>query len=237
MSLATTLRARLAPANSVNVIRTYRLSYTRGMGIAADLGQDLIRTRRALGMTQRELGERIGVKQPQIARWESNAYRTASLERVDAIARALGCVADAVAGGAGLAAEASAKYGRAGTATQPLTTTVAPGTLPTPATAVLPVRDLAEIVARLRKHGPELYERFTVRRIGVFGSFLSGEQTADSDVDLLVELDELTWHGFMEAARFCEEILGRKVDFIRPDVLRERLRERVLREVLDVWAA
>lgn len=207
------------------------------MPLPSELGNDLIRTRRSLGMTQRELGERIGVKQPQIARWEAKAYRTASLQRVDAVARALGFVSGAVAHGAGLAAETPAAYGQAATATQPPTATVDRGTPPTPVTAILPVRDLAEIVLRLRQYGPELHRRFTVRRIGVFGSFLVGEQTPDSDVDLLVELDELTWHGFMEAARFCEEILGRKVDFVRPDVLRERLRERVLREVLDVWAA
>jgi uncharacterized protein len=100
-----------------------------------------------------------------------------------------------------------------------------------------PVRDLGEIVARLRGCGPELFDRFSVRRVGVFGSFLTGEQTPDSDVDLLVDFDTLTWAGFMEAARFCEEILGRKVDFIRPGALRDRLRERVLGEVLYVWEA
>lgn len=185
------------------------MCYSPVMRFPSDIGDSLVRSRRSLGMTQRELGERVGVRQPQIARWEASAYRTATLERVDAVARALEPGAPSAAAPAEMAAAGQAR----------------------------PVRDLGEIVARLRERGPELFDRFSVRRVGVFGSFLTGEQTPDSDVDLLVDFETLTWAGFMEAARFCEEILGRKVDFIRPGALRDRLRERVLGEVLYVWEA
>jgi len=55
-----------------------------------DIGALLVAARSAYGVTQRELAERVGVRQPQIARWEASAYRSASLSRVDSIARALG---------------------------------------------------------------------------------------------------------------------------------------------------
>jgi len=71
----------------------------------------------------------------------------------------------------------------------------------------------------------------------VFGSFALGEQTPTSDVDLLVEVDHPAGFRFIEAARFAEEVLGRKVDFVRPQGLSERFIGRVLKEVVYVWSA
>ncbi|HEX9092390.1 MAG TPA: nucleotidyltransferase domain-containing protein, partial [Coriobacteriia bacterium] len=170
----------------------------------------------------RELGGRLGVRQQQIARWESTSYRSAPLERVDAAARALGLefvAAPAVADSALLAAESSGAYG----------TTAISG--------VAPVRDLGEVAARIRANGDVFRDRYHLARIGVFGSFVYGEQTAGSDVDLLVETQDPGGFRFIEAADFAETVLGRHVDFIRPHLLRERLRDRVLREALYVWSA
>lgn len=70
-----------------------------------DIGGNLVAGRVAAGISQRELGERIGVKQQQIARWEASGYRTATLERIAGVADALGV------GTAEVAAEARAAYG------------------------------------------------------------------------------------------------------------------------------
>lgn len=59
------------------------------MGSLLDIGDLLVRARQQRGMSQRELGEAVGVKQQQIARWEASAYRTASLERVSRVAEVL----------------------------------------------------------------------------------------------------------------------------------------------------
>jgi predicted nucleotidyltransferase len=188
----------------------------------SDIGTALVRSRRAQGMSQRELGSRIGVVQQQIARWEAAAYRTAPLARVEAVARELGS-GITLAGEATettlLAAESTATYGAA------------------TATGVVPVRDLGEIAARIRANGDAFRDRYHLDRIGVFGSFVHGEQTPESDVDLLVETQDPGGFRFIEAADLAETILGRRVDFIRPHLLKERLRDRVLREALYVWTA
>lgn len=187
-----------------------------------NIGPRLVAARRAQRMSQRELGGRIGVAQQQVARWEASGYRTAALERVDAVAHALG-LEDAVhtAADPPLAAETQAVYS-------------APAD--SESLAVTPVRDLGEIAARVRAHGRELEERFGIVRIGVFGSFATGEQTETSDVDLLVEMPEPGGFLFVEAAEYVEDFLGRKVDFVRADGLHERLRGRVMRDVLYVWS-
>lgn len=181
-----------------------------------DIGPALIAARHAAGMSQRELGSAIGVAQQQIARWETSGYRNASLERVDAVAQALGYAPADLP----LAAEAQATYAASA---------VAP--------AVTPVRDLGEIAARIRAHGRELKERFGIVRIGVFGSFAYGEQTDTSDVDLLVEMPKPGGFLFVEAADYMERILGREVDFVRPKGLHPRLKDRILRDEIRVWSA
>jgi predicted nucleotidyltransferase len=181
-----------------------------------------VRTRRAQGMSQRELGSRIGVRQQQIARWESAAYRTAPLARVEAVARELGSgirLAGEPAAATLLAAEPTATYAAAA------------------ATGVAPVRDLGEIAARIRANGDTFRDRFGVARIGVFGSFVYGEQARDSDVDLLVEFTRKpSGFAYFEPAVFAEEILGREVEFVEPAFLRERLRDRVLEDTVYVWS-
>lgn len=186
------------------------------------VGSLLARERRAAGISQRELAERLGTTQQQIARWEASDYRTASLERVAAAAEALGvsCSAPLVA------AEAPAVY------------------LPSPPAssiqadaAVTPVRDLGEIAARLRVHTEELRDTYRFDRIGVFGSFAVGEQRLDSDVDLLVDTDDPGGLRFASALLLLERVLGRSVDLVRPHLLKERIRARVLGEVIYVWAA
>jgi predicted nucleotidyltransferase len=185
-----------------------------------DIGSALVAARRAAGISQRELGERVGSVQQQIARWEATGYRTASLEHVDAVARALGY--ERLPGSLPLAAEAQAAY------TTP--SELAPGATP-------PVRDLGEIAARIRAHAREIQERYGIVRIGVIGSFAAGEQTDSSDVDLLVEMPKPGGFLFIEAADYMEQILGRKVDFLEPSALNERLRPRILRGAIYVWAA
>ncbi|MDO8964423.1 MAG: nucleotidyltransferase domain-containing protein [Coriobacteriia bacterium] len=171
--------------------------------------------RRVAAISQRELGERVGVKQQQVARWEATRYRTASLERVDSAARAL---ALDVPLELPLAAETSAAYGA-------------------PDRATTAVRDLGDIVACIRANGAEFRDRYRIDRIGVFGSFVHGEQTPDSDVDLLVETKDPGGFRFISAAGFAESALGRRVDFIQPDSLKDGLRERVLKDVVYVWSA
>ena len=52
-----------------------------------------------------------------------------------------------------------------------------------------PQRSLDELLARLRAELPDLRERWGVRSLGVFGSYVRGRQRPRSDLDLLVEFD------------------------------------------------
>lgn len=187
-----------------------------------DIGDRLVRARRAVGLSQRELAERVGVRQQQIARWESEQYRCVSLARLNRVAEALG-LTDAPAGGAVLVAEACGVYSASVTGHKE---------------RARPARDLGEVVARIRAHSKELNEGFGITRIAVFGSFARGEQSADSDVDVLVEFEEgSSPDDVLGAEERLESILARKVDMGSFQALRPRVRPYVRREAVDVWSA
>jgi predicted nucleotidyltransferase len=94
-----------------------------------------------------------------------------------------------------------------------------------------------EIKALLRAHNDSL-RQFTVRRIGLFGSYATGKQTAKSDVDLVVDFAEPTFDNFMGLVNYLEEVLGKKVNVLTPQGLESirvpKVAETIKRSVLYV---
>ncbi len=82
--------------------------------------------------------------------------------------------------------------------------------------------EFARIRRMLRDHLRELRERYGVDSLGIFGSFVRGDQRAGSDLDLLVEFDEqpLTLLQFIGLENYLSTILGLKVDLVKKDALK-----------------
>ena len=87
-----------------------------------------------------------------------------------------------------------------------------------------------DVVAILRD-ARKMLRRFGVRRIGLFGSFARGDQTADSDLDFLVELEKPNFGDFMDLAFFLEDRFGRRVELITNGNLSPYIAPAVEREV------
>ena len=96
------------------------------------------------------------------------------------------------------------------------------------------VRSRNEVLATLRSLKPELIRRFGVREISLFGSFARGEETAASDVDILVDVDPAIGLGFVSLADFLQAALGRRVDLVSTRALRPRHRDAIRPEALLV---
>jgi predicted nucleotidyltransferase len=88
-----------------------------------------------------------------------------------------------------------------------------------------------KIMLKIQDMREELAERFSVRSIGVFGSTATGQANAQSDVDILVELNEPTFDHYMELKFRLEEVLGRDVDLVLKDALKPRLKPIIEKEV------
>lgn len=78
-----------------------------------------------------------------------------------------------------------------------------------------------------------------VASIGLFGSFVRGNQTSLSDIDILVEFtpEKHTFDNFMDVSFLLEEILGRKVELVTPEGLSPHIGPHILKEVERVGIA
>lgn len=70
-----------------------------------------------------------------------------------------------------------------------------------------------EIFDILKKH-KSLLQKYSVKRIGLFGSFSRNESTDKSDIDFLVDFDEKSFDNFMELSFALEKLFNRKVDLL-----------------------
>jgi uncharacterized protein len=88
-----------------------------------------------------------------------------------------------------------------------------------------------DLEQKLKQIKPELATRFQVSRIGYFGSFASGSQNENSDLDLIVEFYEPIGWRFFTLERFLEQVFGIPIDLVTKDALKERIKESILNQV------
>jgi len=91
---------------------------------------------------------------------------------------------------------------------------------------------LSEIQQILREQKPYLAEKYGVKIVGVFGSYVRQEQRPDSDLDLLIERDrpsKISLIGLVELEDDLSRLLGVKVDL----AIRSNLKKRIGRRILD----
>ena len=94
---------------------------------------------------------------------------------------------------------------------------------------------LEDALHTLRAHLPEIYQRYDVRSLGIFGSFVRGEQEGRSDLDVLVEfVSPPTFFQFVEMEDYMSQLLGVRVDLVMRSALRPHIGKRVLSEVVPV---
>jgi len=98
------------------------------------------------------------------------------------------------------------------------------------------INSIEALLAVLRKQIPEIRTHFRVKGIWIFGSYVKGRQKPGSDVDLLVEFEpgQKTYKNFIRLKFFLEETLGRQVDLVTRESIREEIKEKVYSEAVNV---
>lgn len=85
----------------------------------------------------------------------------------------------------------------------------------------------------IKQHKHELEQKFKVKKIGIFGSYVRGEQKKRSDIDILVEFKEpIGLFKFIDLEGYLEELLGAKVDLVSKKALKPRIGEHIMKEVI-----
>lgn len=88
-------------------------------------------------------------------------------------------------------------------------------------------------VELLQQHIPKLQQQFGVKSLGIFGSYVRGEQRLDSDLDVLVNFDELpSLVTFIKLEDRLNQLMGIEVDLVMEDSLKPNIGKQVLQEVV-----
>jgi predicted nucleotidyltransferase len=78
-------------------------------------------------------------------------------------------------------------------------------------------------------------KEFKVKEIGIFGSYVRGEQEEDSDIDILVEFSEpVGFFTFLDLEEYLKELLGIKVDLVSKKALKPTVGQYILQEMIPV---
>ena len=77
----------------------------------------------------------------------------------------------------------------------------------------------------------ETLRKYGVKRIGLFGSYVRGPVHTDSDIDLLVEFEALSFDHYMGLRIFLEDLFEKKIDLVIANSVRPRLKPRIEKEV------
>ena len=89
-----------------------------------------------------------------------------------------------------------------------------------------------EEIFKLLKQHKEKLKMHCVKKIGIFGSVLRGDNTNESDVDFIVEFEDgkKNYDNFIELAFLLENLLQRKVDLLTIEALNPYMKPRILKE-------
>lgn len=97
-------------------------------------------------------------------------------------------------------------------------------------------KDTEIYIRKLHEMLPELKEKYHISYLGIFGSYIRGEQKLGSDLDILVEFSKTpTIFKFVNLENHLSEALGVKVDLVMKDALKPNIGKHIMREVEAVW--
>lgn len=88
-----------------------------------------------------------------------------------------------------------------------------------------------EILTKLKELKPALYKDYSVKEIGLFGSFSDGTYSDDSDIDLIVELEKPLGWKFFSLELYLQKIFNRKIDLVTKNALKEQIKDSILKKV------
>ncbi len=89
-----------------------------------------------------------------------------------------------------------------------------------------------ELLRKITAVAPEL-RALGVQRLGVFGSYARAEAHTGSDLDVLVSLEPRSFDSYMNVKILLEDRLGLTVDLVLDSALKPRLRQPILRELVN----
>jgi len=97
------------------------------------------------------------------------------------------------------------------------------------------MKDVADIEKIIEQKREELFIKYKIKNIGIFGSYARNNAKERSDIDLIVEFEEpVSLLGVIKAENYLTELLGIRVDLVPKEDIRKELKETILKEVIYI---
>lgn len=99
------------------------------------------------------------------------------------------------------------------------------------------MKSVQEIKKTLEKRKEELKEKYKIKEIGIFGSYVRGEQKGESDLDILIEFEEDAKLSLLDVVGLeieLSDLLGIKVDLVERKSLKPYIGKHILKEVVSI---
>lgn len=95
------------------------------------------------------------------------------------------------------------------------------------------MKTLEEIRNTINLQKEDLKQKYYIKEIGIFGSYVRGEQDDESDLDVLVEFEKpIGLFKFLELEEYLQETLGVKVDLVSRKALKPNIGKYILEDVI-----
>jgi len=96
----------------------------------------------------------------------------------------------------------------------------------------MPVHSKESVLSLIEEYR-DRFQALGVKQLGLFGSFVRGEQLEQSDIDLLVEFEQgkKTFDNFMQLSFFLEGLFNRNVELVTTDSLSPHIGPYIMNEV------
>jgi len=94
-----------------------------------------------------------------------------------------------------------------------------------------------EIIDYLQRQQPYFYNTFGIKFVGLFGSFSRGDETKESDIDILYEIEKdrkLSMFKYLKVASQLENFFHKKIDLVRIDTLKPTVKEYIDKDLIYV---
>ncbi len=95
------------------------------------------------------------------------------------------------------------------------------------------MKNFEQIKEILIQSKPIVQEKYQVKELGIFGSYVRGEQNESSDVDVLIDFEQApSLLKFIELENYLSDTIGVKVDLVMKRALKPRIANNILAEVI-----
>ncbi|MEO1785355.1 nucleotidyltransferase family protein [Thermodesulfobium sp. 4217-1] len=92
------------------------------------------------------------------------------------------------------------------------------------------------IIDTLKSNKGYIKITFHIKDMALFGSYSRDEQAQKSDIDILVEFEDQykTFKNYMALKLYLENLFNSKIDLVSKTAIKDRLKEKILKEILNV---